>query len=297
MDINRANLDAMFRNYNTAFQAGLSQEPSVDLSFLFRDFPSSSASNFYAWLDRIPGFREWLGDRVFNNVRSQNFQITNRDWEDSVPILNKDIQDDNYGVYAPVVQMMAEAWPLLLYELVVEVLTSNPTCYTGKAFFANDHSYGDNTVDNLVGDALSETSFNAAFLAAAAWKGANGKYLKPMFTHLIHGPKLRSTAFDLVDNKYVVAESGAGGQKDNPNFQRVKRVEVPDLVGSYDDYWFLVDGSKPVKAIARQIRKEATPFMDTTPSVVQRTGRVDFMADGRAAAGPAFPHMIYAGIL
>jgi len=297
MDINRANLDAMFRTYTTAFQAGLAYVAPIDLAFAFREFPSGSASNFYAWLDRVPGFREWVGERVFNNVRSQNFEVVNRDWEDSVSILNKDIEDDNYGVYGPIIQMMAEGWPELKFELVLEVLTSNPTCYTGVAYFADNHAYGDNTIANLVTSALSETTFNAAFLAAAAWKFANGKPTRTRFTHLFHGPKLRDTAFNLVDNKYIVAETGAGGHKDNPNYKRVERVEVPDFTGTYDDYWMLLDCSRPVKPIALQVRKQPTPIMDTRIEQVMRTGQVDFMADARAAAAPTFPHLAYAGIL
>ena len=297
MDINRENLDALFRTYSTAWQDGLAWEPPIDLGFLFTDFPSSSASNFYAWMDLIPGFREWLGDRVFNNVRSRNHEIVNRDWEDSVSMPNKDIEDDQYGVYTPIVRMMAAAWQQLKYELVINAILDNVTAFTGKALLADDHAYGGNTIDNLVTDALSETSFNAAFLAAAAWKGANDKLIRPKFTHLMVGEKLRTTAFNLVENKYVVADGTAGGTKENPNYKKCQMVVVPDFVDTYDDYWLLVDGSKPVHALALQIRKEPVPFMDTDPAHVQRSGQVDFMADGRAAAGAAFPHMVYGGRL
>ena len=169
MDINAANLEALRKSYNTAFQQGLGFVPPVPVDFLYRDFPSSTASNFYAWMDQIPGFREWVGDRLFKNVRGNKFELVNRDWEDSVSMARKEIEDDQYGVYAPMVQMMGELWTLKKYQLVIAVLTSNAACFTGKAFFAENHAYGDNTITNVVTSALSEATFNAAFLAAAGW--------------------------------------------------------------------------------------------------------------------------------
>jgi len=182
----------------------------------------------------------------------------------------------------------------LLYDVVMEVVTGNPRCFTGKAMMANDHAYGENTIDNLVTDALSETSFEAAFTAAGDWKFSNGALVRPNFTHLLHGPKLRSTAFHIVD-----AEKHASGvtQVDNPNYKRCQRVEIPDFAGTYDDYWCLVDASQPMRAIARQIRETPNPMMDTDPVHVERTGNYDWMSSGRCAAGPAFPHMIYGGRL
>lgn len=101
-------------------------------------------------MEQIPGFREWVGDRVFKNVRGQKFEVLNRDWEDSVSMSKNEIEDDQYGVYTPLVQMMGEAWTLKKYQLVLAVLTGNPLCFTGKTIFADDHSYGDNTVNNVV---------------------------------------------------------------------------------------------------------------------------------------------------
>jgi phage major head subunit gpT-like protein len=294
MDINYANLEALRKTFNTAFQQGLGFVPPANLAFLFRDFPSTTASNFYAWLDRIPGFREWVGPRVFNNVRGQKFEVLNRDWEDSVSMPANAIKDDQYGVYAPLVTMMGEAWTELKYELLIAVLTGNPICFTGKNYFADDHAYGENTIDNITTDALSKTSFEAAFTAAAAWKLSNGKLCKTRFTHLIHGPKLHATAHGIVDAQFIVS---GNSQIDNPNYKRVERVELSDLAGTYDDYWFLIDGSRPIKVISRQIREEANPFMDTRQEEVERTGQFDVMASGRAAAAPTFPHLAYAGIL
>ena len=296
MDINRANLQAMFNSYNTAFQDGLGVVTSLTLlAPLFRQFPSTTAANFYGWLERLPGFREWVGDRVFHAVRSNRFEVENRDFEDSVSVPNKDIEDDQYGVYTPLVGMMGEAWPELKAEIIIAVFTSNMTTFTGKPLFATNHKYGKNTIANKVATALSAAAFDTAFETAAEWKFSNGKLCKPRFTHLVHGPKLRGAAFAIVDSERVSAGDNKGGAVDNPNYKRVQRLELPELAGSYQDHWYLMDASRPIKPVALQVRKEAAVLMDTNPETVERSGKVDVMASGRAAAAPTFPHLVYGG--
>lgn len=294
MDINAANLATINRLINTAWAKGLEWKPPVNISFLFSFFSSDGSSNFYPWLDFSAKYREWLGDRVFNNIRSQFYELVNRDWEKSERMGANAIKDDKWGVYVNLIGMHGAAWQQLLYDIVMEVITSNPLCYTGKALFATDHAYGANTVGNLSTDALSATVFEAAFTAAGNWKFANDVLIRPTFTHLLHGPKLRSTAFGIVDAEKIVS---GGVQIDNPNYKRCIRVEIPDFADTYDDYWMLVDASQPIHAIAQQIRETPTPVMDTDPLHVLRTGNYDWMSSGRAAAGPTFPHLVYGGRL
>jgi phage major head subunit gpT-like protein len=295
MDINATNMRELVRAYNTAWQAGIAIRPAADLGFLFRDFPSTTKSNAYAWLDRFPGFREWVGDRVFNDVMSQKFVVDNRDFEASVSVGRNDIEDDQYGIYAPMVQMMAEGWVVAKHSWVVDVLTGQPLTFTGKAMCATDHKYGKNTISNKATGALTATTFAASFTAASAWKFASGELCRTRFTHLVHGPALHETAFNIVDAPQI--SDAANNLVSNPNYKRCERVELPELAGTYANYWFLVDGSQPVRAISRQIRREALPLMDERPEQVMRTGKLDVMADGRGAAAPTFPHLVYGGIV
>ncbi len=305
MLINRENLEALYKSLSTAFQDGIALPPPADLAFMFTDFPSDTSENLYAWVDFIQGFREWVGERVWNNVRGQKFSVTNRDFECSTSIGRNDLLDNRYGIAATILKQKAAAWPLKLQQLVAEVLTGNKLCYTGKALCATNHKLGDQTLSNLVTDALSKTSFEAALVAAAAWKFANGELIKPNFTHLVVGEKLRTTAFGIVkaDKRLVTVENKAGtenvgaGEEPNANFGRCQLVVLPDLSGDYDDYWFLLDCSKPIKPVARQIREVPTPKMDRDPDIVEKTGKADFFATGRAAAAPTMPWLVYGGIL
>lgn len=304
MDVNRANLDNLFKTFSTAWQQGI-EDNNVMLEqakAFCTEFPSTTASNFYAWLSKVPGFRKWVGDRVYNNVASKRHEVVNVKYEDSISLTQDDLEDDQYGVYTPIIKMMGIAWLQLQRDLILQCFTSRVVstapedlCFTGYPLASDSHLYGANTIDNKSTTALSKTEFEAACLAASAWKYEDGSLVKPNFTHLLVGEKLRSTAFGIVVAEEI--SDGAGGNINNPNKGKCQLVILPELAGTYDDYWFLVDASKPVKPVALQIRKTPQPLMDTDPATLERTGKVDFLASGRLAASPTFPHLVYCGIV
>jgi len=290
MDITSASLAAIRRSINTAWAQGLEWKPPIDTSFLVRDFPSAGASELYPWADFSSKFREWVGDRVWNSLSANLFEVFNRPFEKSEKARADLIKDDKFGVFVNARSMDAAAWKQLLHDIAMAVVTQNAACYDGKALLANDHAYGANTIDNLVTDALSSTSFETAFVDSGNWMFANGVLVRPKWTHLCHGPKLYGTAFDIVD-----AETLTDG-KPNRNYHRCQRVEIPDFAGDYDDYWCLVDSTQPIKVVSRQIREEPVPKTNDLEDI-EETGEIKFMASGRAAAAPTFPHLIYGGIL
>jgi phage major head subunit gpT-like protein len=296
MDVNATNIAAVFKAIVTGFQSGMDMKPPIDLSFMVSDFPSATAENFYPWLENIPGFIEWLGDRQFQNLKSQGFTVPNRDFELSLSMPQKAIEDDQYGIYGPMLQMAASRWPVLLYELVVEMITNQRKAWDGKLAAATDHAYGANTIANLVTGALTTTTFDTAFTTAAGWKFSNGKPCRTRWTHLLHGPKLETTVFNLILNRYVNDGTAATSvQIDNPRYNKVTPVMIPDLVGTYDDYWALVDCTGAIKPCLRQVRKTPRVLTTTDPVEIAKQGRMDIVADGRAATAPTFFHLFYLG--
>jgi len=293
MELTNATLAELARNLNASWKQGMQWTPPVDLAdILFWDVPGAGASNMYFWAQNAAGFREWVGDRVFNDVLLNKYQVDHRTFEKTDRLPRNAIKDDTFGAFGDTVRMSGLSWQEMKYQLVIEILTGNPKCFDGKAIFATDHKYGKNTVSNLVTTALTAAVFNTAYNTAGAWKFGDGTQVRPRWTHLIHGPALRSTVAGLIDSQYTDAQFSA-----NPNYKKVIPVEVGELAGDYANYWFLVDRSKPIKAICRQIREEASPFMDTRVEQVERTGYFDVLSTGRAAAAPTMPHLIYAGIV
>lgn len=298
MIINRENLEQLYRNLVTAWQDGIALAPPVDLSFMFTDFPSDTSENLYAWIDFIQGFRKWVGDRIYNNIQAQKFVLTNEDYECSHSLSRNELLDNRYGMGATILKMKASHWPRKLQQLVAAVLTGNQVCYTGKALCATDHKLGAQTLSNKTTSALSRTTFAAALVASAAWKFSNGELIEPQWTHLLVGEKMWSTAFDiLAETKITTVSTGDSVVVPNEYAKRVQLVKLPQLSGDYDDYWFLLDCSGVVKPVARQIREVPVPKMDRDPDLVEKSGKCDFFATGRAVAGPTMPWLVYGGIL
>lgn len=140
MDITRASINILTATYSAAFNKGLATVPSQYQRFAMT-VPSSSKENVYAWLKDMPGMREWLGDRVVNQLSADGYRIQNRNFESTVGVKVDDIEDDQYGVYAPMFQKMGENVARHPNELVFELLNAGFTtpCYDGQNFFDTDH--------------------------------------------------------------------------------------------------------------------------------------------------------------
>lgn len=66
--------------------------------------PSSTREEGYGWLGQFPRMREWIGDRVVNSLAAQSYKITNRDFEQTISVPRNDIEDDQYGIFAPMLR-------------------------------------------------------------------------------------------------------------------------------------------------------------------------------------------------
>jgi phage major head subunit gpT-like protein len=140
MIINRSNLQTLTVGYQAAFQQGLGQaEPQWQQ--IAMTVPSTTAEEEYGWLDKLPGMREWLGDRVIKGITTSGYRIRNRDWEQTIAVERNDIEDDRYGLYGPMMAAMGEAAGAHPNELVFGLLGAGfaTPCYDGQYFFDTDH--------------------------------------------------------------------------------------------------------------------------------------------------------------
>lgn len=140
MIINSGNLDALRVGFSTAFQRVLSQAPS-DYTRVATVVRSTNASNKYGWLGNMPGMREWLGDRVVHGLSEHDYTLVNKPFELTVGVKRDDIEDDNLGVYTPMIEMMASAAGSKPDEMVFAALKNgfSSACFDGQNFFDTDH--------------------------------------------------------------------------------------------------------------------------------------------------------------
>lgn len=97
MIISKTSLDALFRAFNMAFRNGLGMAES-QYDRISMTIPSATAANTYPWLGKLPSMREWLGDRVIENLSLHDYTIRNRAFEQTVGVRGSDIEDDQYGI-------------------------------------------------------------------------------------------------------------------------------------------------------------------------------------------------------
>lgn len=140
MIINQGNLKTLFVAFKAAFQGGLGQAESY-YGQVATTVPSTTGSEEYGWLGAFPSMREWLGDRVVNGITSHGYTIRNRSFELTVGVPRPAIEDDQYGVYTPMMAELGRASGAHPDELVFGLLKDGAStlCYDGQYFFDTDH--------------------------------------------------------------------------------------------------------------------------------------------------------------
>jgi len=140
MLINRANLADMFRGFQTIFQGAWDQAAPMYAPFV-TTVPSVTSEEKYAWLGTMPRFREWVGDRVINSLKTHDYTIRNKNFENTIEVDANHILDDQLGVYRPMIEMLGAEARTHPDELVFDLLKNGDStlCYDGQYFFDTDH--------------------------------------------------------------------------------------------------------------------------------------------------------------
>lgn len=138
--ITNALIQALFTGFKADFQAGQEMAPS-HYGQVSTVVPSTTKSNTYGWLGQVPALREWIGDRVVNDILEHGYQIINKDWESTIGVKRTDIEDDEVGVYSPLIKEMGRASTAHPDEKVFGLLKAGTAtnCYDGQFFFDTDH--------------------------------------------------------------------------------------------------------------------------------------------------------------
>lgn len=77
MIINSATLNGIKTSFNVIFNKAFAEAPS-QYKEIAMDVPSTAAENTYAWLGMTTKFREWIGDRVIQNLETHGYTIRNK---------------------------------------------------------------------------------------------------------------------------------------------------------------------------------------------------------------------------
>lgn len=171
-------IQALNTNYKREFQAAYTAANSK-YKMIATVVKSSTKSNTYGWLGKYPKFREWIGPRVFNDLKAHSYVIENLPFESSVAIDRDDIEDDNLGTYAPLMQEMGYSAATYPDEMVFPLLKAGfeTACYDGQNFFDTDHP----VYENVDGSGAVETVSNMQVGTGEPWYLLNTtRPLKPI---------------------------------------------------------------------------------------------------------------------
>lgn len=294
MQINQAALTAITKGYRVLFFDAL-HGAKPQWPIMAMRAPSTAGAEVYHWLGALPGMRELLGEAVVQNLTASNWTISNKEWEMTVEVGQKEIERDSYGLYNPLMQAMgqsaAEHPDELSANLLINGFTAND--YTGGPFFSATHKHrvgGAVTFNNLGTKKFSADNFATA---RAAIKGLTNEHGRPMNLGnnllLIVSPTYEKTARDT-----VIADTAANGAS-NTNKGTANLLVWPRLAGS-PHKWFLLDVGSPIKPIIFQDEKAVqllTTANGMTTEALLATHKYLYQAYGRYNAGYGLPHLAW----
>lgn len=140
MIVNGSTLKTLGVAFKANFTSGLGMHAS-QWPQIATEVPSTTALNEYGWLGQFPSMRKWLGDRVVNRASLHKYALGNADYELTVSVLRKHIEDDNIGIYKPMMEEMGRATAAHPDEDIFSLLAKgwDTECYDGQPFFDTDH--------------------------------------------------------------------------------------------------------------------------------------------------------------
>ena len=109
MELNTANLNAMRTAFNLKFKDGVEGYTPIykDLAMIEGDIAHDAIE--FPFLEQLPGFREWIGDRQFKTLGNKTIRVKEKSYEASVKIPRRAIETDSWGVYGSIIAQMGEA--------------------------------------------------------------------------------------------------------------------------------------------------------------------------------------------
>lgn len=313
MIVNNANLDFIFIQGDLRFQGGLTKGPPLFYEQICSIVPSSTRENHYGWIDRLPGLREWLGERVVNNVAAREYTLKNRIFEDTLGLDRIDIEDDQLGVFNMSLDMLAFATRVFPDQKLVTPLLQNgqlstSVAYDNQPFFSTAHP---TNVDNPGGTTYTNYDASGMALTAANFQtvrarmmgivGADGAPLGVYPNVMMVPPALEATARQILNAEFIApaaafGQNAAGGFQSNVLKGSADLIVNPWLAGQ-DTTWYLMDTRFPIKPFIYQTREAPSFVYKTSPTdeAVFRLNKFLYGVSTRANAGYSLPFLAYKG--
>lgn len=302
MDLTPSNLQLFFTGLKVSFGEGYLM-PAPWWQELAMEVPSDTELETWGWSDLDSSvMREWVGPRITVNTALRSRSLTNKDWEKTKSIPRNKLRDDRYGLYNSIAKQMGWDAAKLHDQQLVKLLRSNPTCFDGKAFFADDHPQNIDdasagTYDNNLALPLTPTNFGVARATMRAFKSRSGQPIGSEPSLLVVPPSLMDMALIITQAASIAAlapgaslGSGDVGTQTNIYQGSIKVLMVKELEVD-PTTWYLFDNQGIIKPLLVQVRQPpnfVSLINETDPNVFFNKEFI-FGVDSRSAYDVTLP--------
>ena len=296
MNLTEDTMRNLFYTFNAYLQKGLGGGWTDWTKFC-------SVINSGTFIEKYPmtvisgGMREWIGERVINEISGKLFEVVNKDYEHTEGVSRNDIEDDNIGFYQALFTEMglnaANLWP----ELASKALTSTGKWADGVAFFSDSRKIGKAVINNLVEGALSVTTYETARAQMMQFCKPDGKTPIGLVPDtLMVGPALEVTARRILKAELVVEN---GNTVSNVHKDECEILVNPFLVGDNANKWYLMNTKRGIKPVVVQQRKIGAlqRWDKEDDTCVKDKNRNEYGLHYRGAAALVAPQLIIGGNL
>lgn len=245
------------------------------------------------------GYTEFKGDLKYRDLFEKSLTMQPKTWQDGIAALASVIEAPDFIGWTSEPAAMAAAAMSLPNDIIAGQIEANPTCWTGKAFFAADHPFnvfdaGVGTFDNDFTGSGTDVTINNLVLAMQgfdALKAANGRPLGLQMTHVFHPPTQRQAWKQLLEQDLVIQAIGtAFGSVNNIYKGSIKPVCCYELTDA--DKWYPAALNKPgMKPWI--VQDEGSPEeirQDKTDALYKTTLKVGIAYILRGNGALALPH-------
>ena len=302
MQITPSTLSYLFNQFDLRYQDAYRKAPEPWWNKIATEVPSTTEFNTYAWSDRVPQLREWIGERQARSLGAYSQQIINKPFELTIEVDRNKIEDDQLGAYSFSIDDIARAAKKHPDVLVLSALRTGQSIasFDGVNFFSATHpvskyagqSGTTATQSNYWSSSKPLTFDNYQDVRATmmGYLGADGLPLGVVPRLLVVPPQLEVTA-NLICNGDSVAPATLGGVTQvganyNPLKGTAQVLVIPELAVDATT-WYLIDPSRSVMPFIYQNRKSPEFVQMTDPKSANVFNRNKFVygVDLRANAG------------